>query len=264
MTQQPPSTTPSGTRRQAILHRLAETGRVEVIEMAGELGVADETIRRDLRLLEASAHLQRVHGGAVRATALTAGLVGQESTESDVHALAVVAAQWVPAQGSIFLGAGPIAEAIAAVLPNSADLTVVTSSVGVALIASRKPDTAVVNLGGQVDREDGSLSGQWARESLERLHIDLAFLTPSGVTPGGELLAGTMRSAAILSEAMRVSTATVMLGQAADFGTAGLMEFGRLDELSLIVTDSAKDDPVPVKSRERGIALAYVVDGVRS
>ena len=52
-------------RHRHIVDRLEAMGRVEVCDLAERLGVAQETIRRDLRVLEQQGHLQRVHGGAV-------------------------------------------------------------------------------------------------------------------------------------------------------------------------------------------------------
>ena len=56
----------------AILERAAETGSVDVAQLATSLGVSGATIRRDLQSLSASHLLLRTHGGAV------VGDVGQE------------------------------------------------------------------------------------------------------------------------------------------------------------------------------------------
>ena len=56
---------PAAARYQAITDLLAAEGRVDVVDIANRLGVAQETIRRDLRAMESAGRLQRVHGGAV-------------------------------------------------------------------------------------------------------------------------------------------------------------------------------------------------------
>ena len=60
---------PAVARYQAITDLLTADGRVDVVDIANRLGVAQETIRRDLRALENAGKLQRVHGGAVRIAA---------------------------------------------------------------------------------------------------------------------------------------------------------------------------------------------------
>ena len=59
----------AAARYQAIADLLAADGRVDVVDIANRLGVAQETIRRDLRAMETAGKLQRVHGGAVRLAA---------------------------------------------------------------------------------------------------------------------------------------------------------------------------------------------------
>lgn len=55
----------SENRHLKILGMARERGRVEVASLVPELGVAAETIRRDLRVLVDRGVLRRVHGGAV-------------------------------------------------------------------------------------------------------------------------------------------------------------------------------------------------------
>ena len=53
--------------RHAVINRvLAEQGRLDVAEVAEQLGVVPETVRRDLKVLESGGMLRRVHGGAIR------------------------------------------------------------------------------------------------------------------------------------------------------------------------------------------------------
>ena len=54
-------------RRQAILARSRATGKVVAARLVEDLGVSEDTIRRDLRQLAAQGLVQRVHGGALAA-----------------------------------------------------------------------------------------------------------------------------------------------------------------------------------------------------
>lgn len=51
-------------RQREIVRAARRTGSVDVTELAGELGVAKETVRRDLRTLEDHGLVRRTHGGA--------------------------------------------------------------------------------------------------------------------------------------------------------------------------------------------------------
>ena len=52
-------------RHALIMQWLTKAGRLDVLTAAARLGVAQETVRRDLKALESDGRLQRVHGGAV-------------------------------------------------------------------------------------------------------------------------------------------------------------------------------------------------------
>jgi len=67
-------------RHDYVLRQLARHGRVEAARLAGELGVSNESIRKDLTLLEDRGLLRRVHGGAIPVAELTAEPAVQERT----------------------------------------------------------------------------------------------------------------------------------------------------------------------------------------
>ena len=56
-------------RKKLLLDRLAAEGQLVAKALALELGTSEDTIRRDLRELAAEGRLQRVHGGALPASA---------------------------------------------------------------------------------------------------------------------------------------------------------------------------------------------------
>lgn len=61
-------------RKSLLLERLAADGRIVAKELPHELGLSDDTIRRDLRELALEGRLQRVHGGALPAAQAEADL----------------------------------------------------------------------------------------------------------------------------------------------------------------------------------------------
>ena len=71
-------------RHQVLVRRARELGRLEVTQVAAELGVTTETIRRDLTVLERQGLLRRVHGGAIAADRLE--LRARASRDRDVDA----------------------------------------------------------------------------------------------------------------------------------------------------------------------------------
>ncbi|MGF6297062.1 DeoR/GlpR family transcriptional regulator of sugar metabolism [Paraburkholderia sp. WC7.3d] len=69
-------------RKKAILDELARNGQVLAGELSAAFGVSEDTIRRDLRELAAQGRLQRVHGGALPASAALASFEQRQDIET--------------------------------------------------------------------------------------------------------------------------------------------------------------------------------------
>ena len=183
-------------RHRHIVDRLDAHGRVEVGDSADRLGVAQETIRRDLRVLEQQGHLQRVHGGAVRREERPLSPFDGVTPE---HPPATSTSRsrsstGCPRSGTILidclgdqLGRGRVPQPTTR-RPN-AGLTVVTTSLDVAVVLSRVDTMHVYNVGGIVEHSHRAQQGDWTLTEIRRFRVDLALLSPAGVTVDGGLFA---------------------------------------------------------------------------
>ncbi|HYL72390.1 MAG TPA: DeoR family transcriptional regulator, partial [Candidatus Dormibacteraeota bacterium] len=69
-------------RKQYLLKVLADTGQIIARTVSAELGLSEDTIRRDLRELAGEGRLQRVHGGALPASPAVADFAGRQQLAS--------------------------------------------------------------------------------------------------------------------------------------------------------------------------------------
>lgn len=240
------------SRRERIIDRLEHRGRVEVAELATELSVTEETIRRDLRALEDRGLLQRAHGGAIGAEV---GL-SRSRDDTDGRAAQSHAASRLVADGaSVFLDAGPGCEALAAQLAPRAGIRIITTSVAVALAAVAAAERAEVYvLGGTVD-SDAVLSGAWAREQLADLHLDMTFVEPSGLTPEGRLLMDDPERASLAVMAMDASESVAMLVGATALGAAGIARFAALEAIDHAVLGEGVELTIIHQLEDAGVAI---------
>ena len=70
-------------RKQLILERLRQDGQIVAKALSEELGISEDTVRRDLRELAAEGQLQRVHGGALPASKAVGNLQVREHLATD-------------------------------------------------------------------------------------------------------------------------------------------------------------------------------------
>jgi DeoR family fructose operon transcriptional repressor len=244
------------TERQAhITRHLAERGRVSVVGLADDLGVTTETIRRDLDALEQQGMLRRVHGGAVpaRAGSITEPSIAERMTvNSDAkvaiarRALDVITDGY---RGAIMFDAGSTVGSVAAglgerVAATGARLDVVTHAVPVAQTLSLLPDVALTVLGGQVRGLTAAAVGPSTLSALAALRPDLAFVGTNGVSPEFGLSTPDPAEAAVKAAIVRSARRVVVVADQAKFGVESFVRFAGLDEIDILVTDAAPEEPL--------------------
>lgn len=284
-------------RRARILEELRRNGRVEVAELSSALDVAEETVRRDLRALEEGGLLRRAHGGAIPSSTGEAGPNGRASAEvaatnagasagaDGARLVALTVMPLLPAGGSVYLDAGPVGEALAAMTARAGLRRIVTASVPVALAAAAAGAAAAAPaggvdlarpsdlrqrgeparriavpevdlLGGAVD-QDGIATGHWGRQLASTLRIDLAVLEPLGFAASGRMLAVDPERAALSEAAVSAAGAVVVAVNAARAGDEGFAGFSSVTSARHVVRhpDAALDREVLLMLAESGITV---------
>ena len=107
-------------RKQHILSVLRRDGNVVAKSLSEELGLSEDTIRRDLRELAAEGLLQRVHGGALPVAAAEADFARRQQLAPDEKvAIGRAAARLVKPGQVVFIDGGTTAVQLARHLPAS-------------------------------------------------------------------------------------------------------------------------------------------------
>src|SRR5438034_1097000 len=132
-------------RRRVIAEALRSRGVVSVVEMAEQLGTTEITVRRDLRAMAKDGLVMRARGGAILPAP-----IGHEPSYSEKArqaaaekaSIARLAVQMIRPGDSILLGPGTTTQALAELLVDFPELTVVTNSLLVAQALPRSPPPA--------------------------------------------------------------------------------------------------------------------------
>src|SRR4051794_37563252 len=138
-------------RRDLLLSRLERDGRLVAKDLAAELGVAEDSVRRDLRELAAAGLCQRVYGGALPISPAVADYAtrGNVATASKQR-VAAAALTLIRPGATVLLDGGTTALAVAHALPEDLRITLVTHSPTVATALLEHPDVEVYLLGGRL------------------------------------------------------------------------------------------------------------------
>src|ERR1700691_2615432 len=124
--------------KKLILGRLAAEGLIVAKDLAHELHISEDTIRRDLRELAQEGKLQRVHGGALPASVAVGDLrVREQVSPKDKIEIGRAGAEIIQAGQVVILDGGTTAIQVAGHLSPELRATIVTHSPNVALEAAK-------------------------------------------------------------------------------------------------------------------------------
>lgn len=232
-------------RQQRILDEARNRGRVDVAGLADSLEVTSETVRRDLTVLERHGLLRRVHGGAIALDRLgfEPGLAARDAVmTAEKERIGKAALEEVPSEGSILLDAGTTTARLADVLPGDRDLTVVTNSLPIAVKLSTRPNLTLLFLGGRVRGRTLAAVDVWAMRALDETFVDVAFMGTNGFSVKRGLTTPDPTEAAVKRAMISASRRSVVLADHTKFGNDALMQFGSLEDVDTLITDSGLDD----------------------
>lgn len=243
-------------RRDVMLSRLARDGRLVAKDLARELEVTEDSIRRDLRELAAAGLCQRVYGGALPASPAVADYGHRRSVATDSkQRVAQAAAALVRPGSTVLLDGGTTALAVTAALPRDLPATVVTHSPTVAAALVDHPTVEVFVLGGQLFKHSAVTCGAAAAEAAAAVHADVFLLGVTGVHHEAGLTTGDPDEAAMKRTLAGRAADTYVLASSEKVGAASPFVVLPLPQVSGVITDAAVDHPVLAGLERSGVPI---------
>ncbi|WP_299172375.1 DeoR/GlpR family DNA-binding transcription regulator [uncultured Allomuricauda sp.] len=164
-------------RQRTILNEVALHNKVLLTDIAELLDVSIDTVRRDVKELDADSKLRKVHGGAV-----ALGFTNTTVRSANIYALeekkkiAEKAVGLLKEGGVVFIDGGTTCVELARKIPDNINLTCFTMSLPVALELLVKPNVKVILIGGEVSRDSQISLGASTINQLSEIHVDYGFI----------------------------------------------------------------------------------------
>lgn len=243
-------------RHDALVVLLRE-GVDSVDTLAERVGVSTSTVRRDLTQLQRAGRIARTYGGAM----VRADFQERSFSESSVidqqskAAIAVAAAELLPANATTFLDAGTTCLALARLFAERGPLKVATRGLEAAALLTRVPNVDVVMLGGQVQPLSHGVIGPMAALMLDRMSFDVAFLSADAIDPTKGLGEPTTEEIYVKEKATERAAQVVLLADASKLAPAEVPAWLPLDPAWTLVTDSASDESTVAAFEQRGLRV---------
>lgn len=255
-------------RYDKILELLEKNRIVHTAELVKLMSVSSETVRKDLEYLDQQGRLSRVHGGAApleteKAPELPRGYISLQIRNSQnleqKAAITEEAAALVSEGQVIALDYGSTSQMMAlALMRRFRRLSVVTNSIQNALILAENPGITIILAGGVLNRDEYTLVNDFS-STLENIHIDIMFMTVTGIDPKIGCTDQRLNEIRIQNQMHRCASRTIVLADSSKFGRASLIKICPFNEVDTIVTDAGISPRM--ENLIRGIGPKLIVTG---
>ena len=243
-------------RHDLLLERLRRDGKLVAKDLAVELGLSEDSVRRDLRELASAGLCQRVYGGALPISPALADYATRVAVEpASKQRVAARAAQLIQPNTAVIIDGGTTALAVIGALPRDLTCTVITHSptVGAALVDH--PSIDVFLLGGRLFKHSAVTCGAAAVEAANTISADLFLLGVTGVHPTEGLTTGDADEAAMKRVLASRAADTYVLASTDKIGAASRYTVLALAQVAGIITDAPPNNPNLAELRQQGIPI---------
>jgi len=245
-------------RQLKLIEVVRERGSATVEELAEQLSVTLQTVRRDVQKVAESGALRRFHGG-VRVPSSTTENIAHPQRQG-LHAegkarIARAVAQQVPDDCSLILNIGTTTEAIAEALLQHQGLRVITNNLNVATILCRNPSFEVIVAGGVVRPRDRGIVGEAAVDFIRQFKVDLAIIGISGIESDGSLRDYDYREVKVAQTIIDHAREVWLAADASKFNRPAMVEAATLSQIDRLFTDAPPPAPFPQLLEDAGVRL---------
>ena len=246
-------------QRQKKILDMLQAGKLLIPAAAAELGVAEMTLRRDLKELEARKLILRVKNGAIPHPAL----YGPEHSTDELLALKFAMANKLydlimPAD-SLFISTGTTALAFAKILARRSKqhVTVITNALPVAS-ALFQSSCKVILLGGELRSNSLDLVGPVAERNLMGYQVDYLVSGCDAALTDYGFYTSDVSLAQLEQKSLSIAAHAAIITDSSKFSKRALTRFAALSDIDLLVSDSNLDTSAVRQLENAGIEVTLV------
>jgi DeoR/GlpR family transcriptional regulator of sugar metabolism len=246
----------SAERRSAILELLAREGKVVAARLVEDLGVSEDTVRRDLRELAAQGLVQRVHGGALPPAPRHGSFARRRATSAEAKAALAEAAVKLLGPASVILLDGSTTNLeVARRLPDGPARTVLTNSPPIAAALADHPTAEVVMIGGRLRKEAQVTVGAAAIDFIRSVRVDACVLGVCAIHPEAGVSTDDLAEADVKRAMVHAAADVIALATSDKLHSGSPYVVAPVAELTHLVAESGAPDELLDPYRAAGVTV---------
>ncbi len=245
-------------RQKKIMEILNQYKIISYSKLSEILNVSHMTIRRDAAILENMGKIVIVAGGMQ--------LVSHLAVEPSHHdklvlyydkkeQIAQIAASYITLEDhSIYLDAGTTCLAIAHKIAYMKDKMFITNDLKTADFLLMHSSSSIIFVGGELDQKNYSSIGSLAAEAIQKLNIDLAFISTSSWNKKG-ISTPDIKKADVKKSVTKASIRNILVSDSSKYGQRASYHILGLNQFERIITDNHFSQTVIKELEEGGIMI---------
>ena len=244
-------------RQIEILNFIREHGTATIVELAAELRVSDETIRRDAKILEGDRSILKFHG------ALALPNFGgeapferrlRENAEAK-RAIAKYACGLVQDGDSMMIDTGTTTSIFAQELRNKRNLTIVTNSSDIARNLALVNGNKVYMAGGALKGDNGASFGDTTVEFFSWFKVKFAFISVAALDVQLGPMDAELDEANVAYMALRRAEHRVVLSDSSKFERSALVQVCDYNDFDRLITNDMPGEALKAALDKGGIKV---------
>ena len=230
-------------RFEIILKELRAANQVTFEALAKCLGVSEDTVRRDIELLNKSGLLVKVRGGAISPAKNPLSFHDREGIFTEgKNAIALKAVQLLKNVRTVFMDGGTTIQVLASALPKDAAFRVITNNVALIPILNTYKGIEIIVLGGHYNRITQTNVSQQTCAEAGMYQADIYMMGVCAVHSEVGITAAVLEDGEVKKALMRSSRKTVVLSNFEKLETTDFFKVCGLDDVDTLITDLQSDD----------------------
>lgn len=231
-------------RHSHILKKLHSESKLNTIDLATELAISEDTIRRDLNELHNKGLLVKVYGGAFLAEEKSTNIFDIKIVNEDKkNALGSKALSLLKDGQVIIMSGGTTNLAFSKLIPEQLKATIYTYSLPIAMQLSQHPNIDLIFIGGKLQKNAMVTIGMDVVQVLSTIKADICFMGVSSINVKFGLTEKGYEVSVVKKAMIQVSDKVVAMVDSGKLDTKMPHAVCDLNQLYAIITDlNPKDD----------------------
>jgi DeoR family glycerol-3-phosphate regulon repressor len=227
-------------RQRRLLDAVRHRVTISVEELAQQLKVTPQTVRRDVKQMEEARLLARYHGG-VGLPSSVENIDYRQRQVLNIDAkrrIATAVAARVPPGCSLLINIGTTTEEAARALAHHQGLRVVTNNLNVAAILADNPHCEVIVAGGVVRSRDRGIVGEATIDFIRQFKVDIGIIGISSIEDDGTLRDFDPREVKVAQAIIEQSREVWLVADHDKFGRQALVRMAHVSQIDVLFTDA--------------------------